>query len=109
MNDIRIYLLQRITAIIMIPLVLGHLALMIFAIQDGLSAQEILSRTRGSLFWGIYYGLFVLAAAIHGTIGVRAIISEWFGLGRTILNLFSWVMVLLLIALGMNAVIAVTV
>ena len=48
--DLRLYMLQRITALLMAPLVLGHLAVMIYAIQGGLSAAEILGRTQGSLF-----------------------------------------------------------
>ncbi|MEM9371617.1 MAG: succinate dehydrogenase, partial [Pseudomonadota bacterium] len=45
MLDLRLYLLQRLSALVMIPLVFGHLALMIYAIQDGLTAEEILGRT----------------------------------------------------------------
>ena len=58
-----LYLLQRITALAMAPLVLGHLAVMIYAIQGGLSAAEILGRTQGSLAWFLFYGLFVLAVS----------------------------------------------
>ena len=61
MLDVRLYLAQRISALIMVPLVLGHLAVMIYAIQGGLSAAEILGRTKGSFFWFAFYGLFVLA------------------------------------------------
>ncbi len=52
MIELRLYLAQRTTAAIMAPLVLLHLGVMIYAIQGGLSADEILERTRGSLFWG---------------------------------------------------------
>ena len=48
----RLYLAQRISAAILAPLVLMHLGLMVYAIQGGLDAGEILGRTRGSLFWG---------------------------------------------------------
>ena len=49
MLDIRLYMLQRITALIMAPLTLGHIAVMIYAVQGGLSADEILARTQGSI------------------------------------------------------------
>ena len=61
MVELRLYLAQRATAAIMAPLVLLHLGVMIYAIQGGLTANEILERTRDSLFWGGTYGLFVIA------------------------------------------------
>ncbi|MBE9556458.1 MAG: succinate dehydrogenase, partial [Proteobacteria bacterium] len=45
----RLYLLQRITAAILAVAVLVHLAVIAYAVQGGLGAEEILSRTRGSL------------------------------------------------------------
>ena len=80
MLDIRLYLLQRLSALVMAPLVIGHIAVMIYAVQDGLSAAEILGRTQGSLGWALFYGTFVLAAAVHGAIGLRVIAHEWLGL-----------------------------
>ena len=52
MVELRLYLAQRVSAVIMAPLVLLHLGVMIYAIQGGLSAGEILERTRGSRFGG---------------------------------------------------------
>ena len=71
-----LYLAQRLSAIVMVPLVIGHLLLMIVAIRSGLTAAEILGRTQGSLFWAAYYGLFVLAVSIHAAIGLRNIAAE---------------------------------
>ncbi|MGB2411815.1 MAG: succinate dehydrogenase, partial [Candidatus Puniceispirillaceae bacterium] len=51
MLDFRLYMAQRLSALIMAPLVIGHLAVMIYAVRGGLSAGEILGRTHGSLFW----------------------------------------------------------
>jgi hypothetical protein len=47
MLDFRLYMAQRLSALIMAPLVIGHLAVMIYAVQGGLSAGEILGRTQG--------------------------------------------------------------
>ena len=58
MLDLRLYMLQRLTALIMAPLVIGHIAVMIYAVQGGLSAAEILGRTQGSVFWFSFYGQF---------------------------------------------------
>lgn len=108
MLNLRLYMLQRITALLMAPLVLGHLAVMIYAIQGGLSADEILGRTQGSVMWFIFYGTFVVAVAIHGAIGLRAIVHEWGGLRGVALDVFMWIMGLGLFALGVRAVWAVT-
>ncbi len=108
MIDLRLYMAQRITALIMAPLVIGHIAVMIYAVQGGLTTAEILSRTQGSLLWFLFYGSFVVAVSVHAAIGLRAIAYEWFGLKRAWLNSFTWGIGLLLFALGARAVWAVT-
>jgi fumarate reductase subunit C len=108
MLTLRLYMLQRVTALLMAPLVLGHLAVMIYAIQGGLSAAEILGRTQGSVLWFLFYGLFVVAVAIHGAIGLRAIAHEWGGLKGAPLDAFMWLCGAGLFALGARAVWAVT-
>src|SRR5262245_7695593 len=105
--NVRLYFLQRASAAIMAPLVLVHLALIYYAIRGGLSAAEILARTRGSIGWGAFYGLFVLAAATHGAIGVRTIASEWAGIRGDKLDLLLWGFGLRLAALGLRAMAAV--
>ena len=107
MLELRLYLAQRIAAAIMAPLVLVHLGLMIYAIQGGLSAEEILARTRGSLWWGGFYGLFVIAVAVHAAIGLRNILSEWLRLRGALLNAVVWMFGLGLWVMGWRAVIAV--
>ena len=52
MIGVRLYLLQRLSAMIMVPLVFGHLGMIIYAVQGGLSTAEILSRTQGNVFVG---------------------------------------------------------
>jgi fumarate reductase subunit C len=108
MLNLRLYMLQRITALLMAPLVLGHLVVMIYAIQGGLTAGEIMSRTQGSFAWFLFYGIFVVAVSIHGAIGVRTIAYEWFGLKNKALEIFMWFVGLGLFALGARAVWAVT-
>ena len=78
MTPARLYLLQRLSAMVLAPLVLLHLGVIVYAVQDGLSAAEILARTRGNLTWTATYGVFVLAAAVHGAIGLRSIAGEVF-------------------------------
>lgn len=107
MLNTHLFLLQRLTALIMVPLVIGHLAVMIYAIQGGLTVGEILGRTQGSWFWFAFYGLFVLAVSVHGAIGLRVICHEWLG-QRQGLGALTWLAALGLCALGLSAVVAVT-
>jgi fumarate reductase subunit C len=109
MLDVRLYFLQRLTAIVMAPLVMGHLAVMIFAVRGGLSADEILNRTQGSVLWILFYGIFVLAVSIHAAIGLRVIIFETLNVHGHALLVFSWGMFLILLYTGAKAVYAVTV
>lgn len=108
MLNLRLYMLQRVTALLMAPLVLGHLAVMIYAIQGGLSAAEILGRTQGSVLWFLFYGTFVLAVSVHGAIGLRTITFEWGRLKGPALEAFMWLTGLGLFVLGARAVWAVT-
>lgn len=108
MMNLYLYMLQRITALLMAPFVLVHLAVMIYAIQGGLNTAEILGRTQGSFLWFSFYGTFVVAAAIHGAIGLRTIACEWGRLNGPTSNLLMWGTAIGLLSLGMRAVWAVT-
>ena len=104
MTELRLYFAQRVTAAIMAPLVMLHLGVMIYAIQGGLDAAEILSRTRGSLFWGSTYGLFVIAVAVHAAIGLRNILREWLDLNRLAAAALGWFVFGALLFAGLRAV-----
>ncbi|MEM7057899.1 MAG: succinate dehydrogenase [Pseudomonadota bacterium] len=109
MMEFRLYLLQRITALIMAPLVICHIAVMIYAIQGGLSAGEILGRTQGSVPWAMFYGTFVVAVSVHAALGLRIIVREWVGLDGIVLTGFSWATFWGLLSMGGYAVAAVVV
>jgi len=108
MFAMRLYMAQRITALLMAPLVIGHLAVMIYAVQDGLSTAEILSRTQGSVLWFLFYGTFVLAASVHGAIGLRTVIREWLNVSGALLEIVAIFIAVMLFTLGARAVWAVT-
>lgn len=103
----RLFLLQRMSAAVLAPLVLMHLVLIVLAVRNGLSAGEILARTRGDAGWAAFYGLFVIAVAIHGAIGLRTILIEWVRLGQRAASGAAWTVGLILLALGLRAVWAV--
>lgn len=101
------YALQRVTALIMAPLVLVHLGLIIYAVRGGLSAAEILGRTQGSIGWALFYGTFVVAVAVHAGFGLRNVLTEWTGLGRAAAAGIAHLFMLLSLLLGLRAVYAV--
>tara|TARA_B100000900_G_C20471172_1_gene671457 strand:- start:712 stop:1041 length:330 start_codon:yes stop_codon:yes gene_type:complete len=104
-----LYLMQRLTALIMAPLVIGHIIVMIYAVQGGLSAAEILGRTQGSIFWALFYGLFVVSVSVHATIGIRTVLFEWAHMRGAVLNIICSILCLGLLGLGLSSVYAVTI
>ena len=102
-----LFLLQRLTALIMAPLVLVHLGLIVYAVRDGLTAAEILARTQGHWGWLGFYALFVVCVSVHVPIGLRNIVMEWLKLSRPVANALSWLLGVVLLILGLRAVVAV--
>jgi len=105
--NVRLYVWQRGTAALMVPLVALHLAVIFYATRQDLSAADILTRTRGSIAWGAYYGLFVAAVSIHAAIGVRNVLAEWSPLTDHRAGQLAVAFGLLLAVLGFRAVAAV--
>jgi|SRR5215475_15919525 len=105
--NVRLYVWQRLTAAILVPLVLVHIAVIFYATRTGLSAAEIVARTRGSISWGAFYSLFVLAASVHAPIGLRNVLAEWTPLRARLCDVTSIVFGLFLLGLGFRAVAAV--
>lgn len=105
--NVRLYVWQRATAALMLPLVLLHVAVIFYATRRGMTAAEILARTRGSIVWAALYGTFVVAAAIHAAIGVRNVLTEWSPLGERAASLFVMAFGAALLLLGLRAVAAV--
>lgn len=100
---------QRISAMVLAVCVLIHLAVMIFAVQGGLSAAEILGRTQGNFGFALLYTVFVIAAAIHIPPGLNNIAVEWWHWSeKTALN-FARIFGLIVLASGLRAVYAVVI
>lgn len=81
-----------------------HLVIMMIAVQGGLSAVEILSRTRGNWGFGIFYGLFVIACAVHVPIGLANIAREWSPLSEAAARGLGRLMGAVILVLGFVAV-----
>ena len=84
--------------------VLVHLATIIYAVQGGLSAAEILGRTRGNAAWLAFYTLFVVAVTVHAPIGLRSILIEWLKWRARSRDLFLLILAALLAWTGFDAV-----
>jgi fumarate reductase subunit C len=89
--------------------VLVHLGTMVYAVRGGLSAAEILGRTRGSWLFAGFYGLFVLAAAVHVSIGLATIAEEWTGMGARSARAVAIAFALAIAVMGLRAVYGVAV
>jgi fumarate reductase subunit C len=98
---------QRASAMVLALCVLVHLATIIYAVRGGLSAAEILGRTRGSYAWASFYTVFVLAVTVHAAIGSRAILLEWVGLRGKALSAVVHLIALVVAILGLRAIWAV--
>jgi fumarate reductase subunit C len=106
--NVSFYVWQRAMAAIMAPMVAVHIVVIFYATRHGLSAANILARTRGSLGWGTFYTLFVAAAAIHAAIGLRNVLVEWSPLRDRAADIAAAFVGVALLALGLRAVAAVT-
>ena len=99
-----LWLIQRASAALLAACVAVHLVTMILAVRGGLTAAEILSRTQGSAALAAFYGLFVVAVAVHTPIGLRTVCTEWLSWRGRSLEFAMALLGLLLLALGWRAV-----
>jgi fumarate reductase subunit C len=102
-----LFLAQRASAGVLAFAVAVHLATILYAVRGGLTAAEVLGRTRGNGWFLAFYALFVVAVAVHAPIGVRNILREWTRLRGITIELMACAFALLLLWLGLRAVLAV--
>jgi fumarate reductase subunit C len=98
---------QRISAMVLAVCVLVHLVVIVYAVRGGLSAAEILGRTHGNWSFAAFYGVFVVACAVHVPVGVTNIAQEWAGLGERSALWLARAFALAILVLGLRAVVAV--
>ncbi len=58
-----LFLVERLSAVVLAIAVAVHLATILYAIRGGLTAGEILARTHGNLGFFAFYSVFVAAVA----------------------------------------------
>lgn len=106
-TQVLLWAAQRASAAVLAVCVVVHLVTIIYAVRNGLSAVEILGRTRGNLAWAAFYTLFVAAVAVHAPIGLRGFLAETFNWRGGGLDLAVMVFALALAMWGFRAVYAV--
>ena len=67
-TQVLLWTAQRVSAMVLALCVVVHLITMIYAVQNGLTAAEILGRTQGNRAWFAFYALFVVAVSVHAPI-----------------------------------------
>jgi fumarate reductase subunit C len=98
---------QRLSAMVLALAVAVHLATILYATHTGLTAGAILARTHGNVAFALFYGLFVIAVAVHAPIGLRNVLREWTPWRGRTLDLALILFAMLLLVLGFRAVMAV--
>jgi len=98
-----LWIAQRATALVLALCVTVHLITLIVAVRHGLAAAEILARVGGDEGWLMFYGLFVLAAAIHAPLGLRTILEEHTSLTVPLINTLAGIVSGLMLYTGVRA------
>ena len=106
-TQVLLWTAQRASAAVLAVCLVVHLVTIIYAVRNGLSAAEILGRTRGSMAWAAFYTVFVLSIAVHAPIGLRSVLAETFNWRGAGLDLTVLAMGLALALWGFRAVYAV--
>lgn len=100
----RVWLAQRLSAMVLAGAVTVHLGGIILAVRGGLSAAEIIARVGGNGGMALFYGVFVLAAAVHAPIGLRTVLLEMTALKPRIIDGIAGAFGATMLILGLRAV-----
>jgi fumarate reductase subunit C len=106
-TQVLLWTAQRISAAVLVVCVVVHLAIVIYAVRNGLSAAEILGRTHGSYAWAGFYSIFLAAVVVHAPIGLRSVLAETFNWRGRSLDIAVMAAALTLAMWGFRAVYAV--
>jgi fumarate reductase subunit C len=102
-----LFLAQRVSAAVLAFAVAVHIGTILYAVRGGLTAGEVLARTRGNGWFLAFYLVFVLAVAVHAPIGLRNVLREWTPWRSRSLDLAVAAFGVLLLTLGLRAAFAV--
>jgi len=106
-SDTFLWMAQRASAAVLALCVIVHLVTIVYAVRGGLTGAEIFARTKGNAAWFFFYAVFVFAVAIHAPIGLRPVLTEWFGWRGRSRDAFAALFAVLLAGMGMRAILTV--
>lgn len=104
----RRWYLQHMSAAVLSICVAIHIVIIIYAVHQGLTGDEILSRTRGNWLFGAFYTVFVVACVVHVPSGLMSIMREWLSFDTFVASVIAKLFGLGILFLGLQAVYAVT-
>ena len=90
------WLVQRAAGAVLALCVIVHLAVIVIAVQGGVTSKEIVARVGGSIPWLLFYSTFILAVSFHAPAGLRNILREYTSLGRRATH---WIMALVCVVI----------
>ena len=102
-----LFLAQRVSAMVLALAVSVHLATILYAVRGGLTAGEVLDRTRGNAWFLAFYAVFVVAVSVHAPIGLRNVLREWTPWRGRSLDVALALLAAALLLLGLRAAYAV--
>ena len=100
----RLYLLQRYSAILLVPLVVAHLLAVLYARYAGLGSDQILALSDGHIGWLVFYAFFVLVVGVHAPIGLWNVLRVLPGLPAWLGAILRLVFAGSVLGLGLGAV-----
>jgi fumarate reductase subunit C len=103
----KLFVAQRLSAFVLAFAVAIHLATILYAVRGGLTAAEVLGRTRGNGLFLALYVVFVIAVTVHAPIGLRNVLREWTAWRGRSLDVALSLFALVLLALGLRGAYAV--
>ena len=103
-TEAKLWYAQRISAMVLALCVLVHLFTILYALRGGLSAAEILARTRGNTAFALFYVIFVLSVVVHAPLGLVRIAEEWLQWRGRSLQVTVALIAALLAIIGLRAV-----
>lgn len=103
-TEAKLWYAQRISAMLLAVCVLVHLVTILYALRGGLSAAEILARTRGNTAFALFYVIFVLSVVVHAPLGLVRIAEEWLQWRGRSLQVTVALIAALLAIIGLRAV-----
>ena len=104
LSETWLWLVQRISAMVLVLCVIVHIGTMIYAVQLGLSTAAISARVSGNMAWLAFYSTFVVAVSIHAPIGIRTVLLEATELPHKRAGLLAMLFGLFILVLGLRAV-----